>query len=45
MQCSFAVETRALALRLVIEMILDAGLKPCIWALRWCWNAGVESYF
>ena len=32
---SLAVETRALALRLAIKMMLDAGLELRIWALLW----------
>jgi len=35
MQGSFAVETRAWALYLSIEMMLDAGLEPCVLALLW----------
>ena len=34
-QGSLAVETRALALRFAIKVMLDAGLKLHIWALLW----------
>jgi len=39
---SFAVETRIWAPRLAIEMMLDAGLEPCVLALLWYWDADVE---
>jgi len=42
MQGSFAVETRAWALRFAIEMMLDAGFEPCVLALLWYWDVGVE---
>jgi len=42
MQGSSVVETQAWALRLVIEVTLDAGLELCVWAQWWCWHASFK---
>ena len=39
---SSTVGTRAWALRLVVEVTLDAGLELHVWVSRWCWNASFK---